>query len=212
MYQMRAFGNDPGPSVGWRLARVLLVMASIVGAVTVVISTGAVKIPGLSGGSRTTQPSEQAALAAQRTAAAEQWASATCTSILAWKNEIQRDGTSLNLALGPSARVHDAIAASTRLLSELDKLGLPPEASPRARTELAQLRADIASRLSSLEGAAGSVASGNLAAIGTLLGDLESDKVLPGQISSELQHVVSVDLGLSVAETRACRQLVGIPI
>ncbi|MFZ0975519.1 MAG: hypothetical protein WAN22_25070 [Solirubrobacteraceae bacterium] len=190
----------------------LLVMASIVGAVTVVISTGAVKIPGLSGGSRTTQPSEQAALAAQRTAAAEQWASATCTSILAWKNEIQRDGTSLNLALGPSARVHDAIAASTRLLSELDKLGLPPEASPRARTELAQLRADIASRLSSLEGAAGSVASGNLAAIGTLLGDLESDKVLPGQISSELQHVVSVDLGLSVAETRACRQLVGIPI
>ncbi len=190
----------------------LLVMASIVGAVTVAISTGAVKVPGLSGGSGKTQPSEQAALAAQRTAAAEQWASATCTSILAWKNEIQRDGTSLNLGLGPSARVHDAIAASTRLLSELDKLGLPPGASPRARAELAQLRADIASRLSSLEGAAGSVAGGNLAAIGTLLGDLESDKVLPGQIAGELQHVVSVDLGLSVAETRACRQLVGIPI
>ena len=190
----------------------LLVMASIVGAVTVVISTGAVKIPGLSGGSRTTQPSEQAALAAQRTAAAEQWASATCTSILAWKNEIQRDGTSLNLGLGPSARVHDAIASSTRLLSEIDKLGLPPGASPQARAELAQLRADIASRLNSLEGAAGSVAGGNLAAIGTLLGDLESDKVLPGQIASELQHLVSVDLGLSVADTRACRQLVGIPI
>ncbi len=190
----------------------LLVMASIVGAVTVAISTGAVKVPGLSGGSRKTQPSEQAALAAQRTAAEEQWASATCTSILAWKNEIQRDGTSLNLGLGPSARVHDAIAASTRLLSELDKLGLPPGASPQARAELAQLRADIASRLSSLEGAAGSVAGGNLAAIGTLLGDLESDKVLPGQIAGELQHVVSVDLGLSVAETRACRQLVGIPI
>ncbi len=209
---MRAFGNDPGPSVGWRLARVLLVMASIVGAVTVAISTGAVKVPGLSSGSRKTQPSEQATLAAQRTAAEAQWASATCTSILAWKNEIQRDGRSLNLGLGPSARVHDAIAASTRLLSELDKLGLPPGASPQARAELAQLRADIASRLTSLEGAAGSVAGGNLAAIGTLLGDLESDKVLPGQIAGELQHLVSVDLGLSVAETRACRQLVGIPI
>jgi hypothetical protein len=191
---------------------VLLVMASIIGAVTVAISTGAVKVPGLSGGSRKTQPSEQATLAAQRTAAEAQWASATCTSILAWKNELQRDGTSLNLGLGPSARVHDAIAASTRLLSELDKLGLPPGASPQARAELAQLRADIASRLNSLEGAAGSVAGGNLAAIGTLLGDLESDKVLPGQIAGELQHLVSVDLGLSVAETRACRQLVGIPI
>lgn len=190
----------------------LVVMASIVGAVTVAISTGAINVPGRSGGSRKTQPSEQAALAAQRTAAEEQWASSTCTSVLAWKNEIQRDGTSLNLGLGPSARVHDAIAASTRLLSELDKLGLPPGASPEARTELNQLRADIAARLSSLEGAAGSVANGNLAAIGTLLGDLESDKVLPGQIISELQHVVSVDLGLSVAETRACRQLVGIPI
>jgi hypothetical protein len=191
---------------------VLLVMASIIGAVTVAISTGAVKVPGLSGGSRKTQPSEQATLAAQRTAAEAQWASATCTSILAWKNELQRDGTSLNLGLGPSARVHDAIAASTRLLSKLDKLGLPPGASRQARAELAQLRADIASRLSSLEGAAGSVAGGNLAAIGTLLGDLESDKVLPGQIAGELQHLVSVDLGLSVAETRACRQLVGIPI
>jgi hypothetical protein len=191
---------------------VLLVMASIVGAVTVVITTGAVKVPGLSGGSRTRQPSEQATLAAQRTAAEEQWASATCTSILAWKNEIQRDGTSLNLGLGPSARVHDAIASSTRLLSALGKLGLPPGASPQARAELDQLRADIASRLSNLEGAAGSVAGGNLAAIGTLLGDLESDKVLPGQIASELQHVLSVDLGLSVVETRACRQLVGIPI
>jgi hypothetical protein len=191
---------------------VLLVMASIIGAVTVAIGTGAVKVPGLSGSSRRTQPSEQATLAAQRTAAEAQWASATCTSILAWKNELQRDGTSLNLGLGPSARVHDAIAASTRLLSELDKLGLPPGASPQARAELAQLRADIASRLNSLEGAAGSVAGGNLAAIGTLLGDLESDKVLPGQIAGELQHLVSVDLGLSVAETRACRQLVGIPI
>jgi hypothetical protein len=31
-------------------------------------------------------------------------------------------------------------------------------------------------------------------------------------VVSELRHLVTVDLGLSLAETRACRQLVGIPI
>jgi hypothetical protein len=209
---MRMAGENPEPTVAFRLARVLAVVAAVVAAGTIAITTGAVKLPGFSAGSRKTQPSEQAALAAQRTAAEEQWASATCTSILTWKNEIQRDGTSLDLGLGPSARVHDAITASTRLLSELDKLGLPPGAPPQAQAELDQLRADITSRLSSLEGAAGSVAGGNLGAIGTLLGDLESDRVLGTRITDELRHVVSVDLGLSLAETRACRQLVGIPI
>jgi len=208
---MRAFDNDTGPSVGWRLARVALVVASVIGIVTLAVSTGTVKVPGLPG-SRKTHASDQARLAAQRTAADRQWASATCTSILAWKNEIQRDGTSLNLTMGPSTRIHDAIAATTRLLSQLDTLGLPPGASPQARAELSQLRTDIGSRLSSLEGAAGSVAGGDLGAIGTLIGDLESDKVLGSQIAGELQHVVSVDLGISIAETRACRQLVGIPI
>lgn len=209
---MRMAGQNPEPTVALRLARVLVVAATVIAAAMVAIATGAVKIPGFPGGSTKTQPSEQVALAAQRTAAEERWASTTCTSILAWKNEIQRDGTSLDLALGPSARVHDAIAASTRLLSELDKLGLPPGASPQAQSELDQLRADITSRVSSLEGAAGSVAGGNFGAIGTLIGDLESDRVLGTQITDELRHVVSVDLGLSLVETRACRQLVGIPI
>ena len=90
--------------------------------------------------------------------------------------------------------------------------GCRRERPPAARDRVGSAPRGHRLATSSLEGAAGSVASGNLAAIGTLLGDLESDKVLPGQISSELQHVVSVDLGLSVAETRACRQLVGIPI
>lgn len=209
---MRMADKNSEPTVAFRLARVLVVVAAAVAAATVAITTGAVKVPGLSSASRKTQASDQAALAAQQTAAEEQWASATCTSILTWKNEIQRDGTSLNLGLGPSARVHDAIAASTRLLSELDKLGLPPGASPQAQAELDQLRADITSRLSSLAGAAASVAGGNLGAIGTLLGDLESDRMLGTQITDELRHVVSVDLGLSLAEMRACRQLVGIPI
>jgi hypothetical protein len=210
---MRAFDNDAGPSVVWRLARVMLVVAGVVAAVTIAFSSGAVTIPGLSGGSRKTQASDQATLAAQRTAADKHWASATCTSILDWKNEIQRDGTSLNLSLGPSTRIHDAISATTRLLGQLDTLGVPPSAqTAQTQAELNQLRAEITSRLSSLEGAAGSVAGGNLAAIGTLVDDLESDKVLGTQVAGELQHVVSVDLGISIAETRACRQLAGIPI
>ncbi|HTP18099.1 MAG TPA: hypothetical protein VMJ65_00755 [Solirubrobacteraceae bacterium] len=210
---MRLHGQNGDPSVGLRLARVGLTVGAIAAAVTVAVSTGAVPIPGLSGGSRKTQASEEPALAAQRTLADEQWASATCTSILDWKNEIRRDGTSLNLGLGLGTRIHDAVTATTRLVNQLDKLGLPPGAqTSQARAELNQLRSDVASRLKALEGTASSVAGGNIAAIGSLLADLENAKVLGTQITSELRHVVSVDLGLSLAETRACRQLVGIPI
>jgi hypothetical protein len=206
-------GDDGDPSVGWRLTRVALVMGGVIAAVAVAISSGAVTIPGLSGGSHTAQASDQAALAAQRTAADKQWASATCTNILDWKNDIQRDGTSLDLGFGPAARVKDAISATTRLVSQLDSLGLPPGAqTAQAQADLNQLRTDITSHLRDLEGAASSVAGGNLGAIGTLVTDLENDKVLGTQMTGELRHVVSVDLGLSLVETRACRQLVGIPI
>ena len=63
-----------------------------------------------------------------------------------------------------------------------------------------------------VEGTAGSVANGNLAAIGALLSDVESDTVVGTQIVNELRHLLSVDLGLLLVETRACRELVGIPI
>jgi hypothetical protein len=210
---MLARGDNGDPSVGWRLARVLLVIGGVIAAVTVAISSGAVKIPGLPDGSQKAQASDQPTLAAQRTAADKQWASATCTSIVNWKNQIQRDGTSLNLGFGPSARVKDAIAATTRLVSELDKLGLPPGAgTAQAQAELNQLRSEITSHVRELEGAATSISGGNLAAIGTLVTDLENEKVLSTQIAGQLRHLVTVDLGVSLVETRACRQLVGIPI
>ena len=63
-----------------------------------------------------------------------------------------------------------------------------------------------------VEGTAGSVANGNLAAIGALLSNVDSDTVVETQIVNELRHVLSVDLGLLLVETRACRELVGIPI
>ena len=209
---MRLRGDVSEPAVGRRVARVL-VTVSVVATAAIAVATGAVRIPGLSDGSRRMPASNQTALAAQRTAADEQWASATCTNILAWKKEIERDGTSLDLGFGPEARIQDAITATTRLISQLDALGLPPGAqTAQARAELNQLRSDLGSRLHAIDGAASSVAGGNIAAIGTLITDLENDKVLGTRLTGELSHVVSVDLGLSLVETRACRQLAGIPI
>ena len=195
--------------LGTRLIRVALTVGAIATAVVLAFASGAIPLPWARSHSRTAQ----ASLAAQRTAANRQWASATCTNILDWKNEIERDGTSLDLGLGLSARLNDAIVATNRMLNEFDKLGLPPAAQTApARAEIERLRSDIESRVHSLKGAADSVANGNLAAIGTLVGDLENDRGVGTQIAGELRHVVSVDLGISLAETRACRQLVGIPV
>jgi hypothetical protein len=204
--------HAPGPGVPVRLVRVILVVFGIAAAVVAAVASGAVSLPSFGKGAHS-RASSGAALAAQREAANTRWATATCTNLLAWKKEIERDGTSLDLGLGPSARIDDAISATRRMLSELDQLGLPPDAqSAQARAQIEQLRSDLQSRLQAIEGTASSVASGNVLAIGTLVDDLANDKVVGTQIASELQHVVSVDLGLSLAETRACRQLVGIPV
>lgn len=200
-------------SVATRVGRILLMMSAIAAAMVVAVATGAIPLPGPHQASGSDQASAQASLAAERTAADKQWASVTCTNILDWKNEIKRDGTRLDLGFGLVSRIQDAIAATTRMLNQLDKLGLPPGGqSAQARAEIGQLRSDIASRLRAIEGAAGSVASGNVAAIGALLSDLENDESVGPQLAGGLRHVVSIDLGLSLVETRACRQLVGIPI
>jgi hypothetical protein len=200
--------------VAVRLGRVFVVIGGLGAAVALAFSTGLVTLPRVGGvGARSTNASAQAALAAERVAATRQWASATCTNILDWKNALHRDATSLNLGFGPVARVHDAVGATTRMLNQLTAIGLPPTPqAAQARAEIAQLRSDIEARGRSIEGAAGSVASGHLAAIGTLLSDLEGSRSMGTRVAGELRHVVSVDLGLSLAQTRSCRQLVGIPI
>lgn len=173
--------------------------------------SGLIALPGTHEGGQTA--SAATASSAGTVAANEQWASGLCTNVLAWKNEIQHDATSLDLGFGASSRIRDATAATTRMLNQLRQLGLPPGAqSGGARAETNQLRADLQARASDLETAAASVESGNLAAIGTLVSDVESDKAMAPALAGELRRVVSVDLGLSLAETRACRQLVGIPI
>jgi hypothetical protein len=212
-HRLRIPGTEREISVGQRPGRVLVIIGAVAAAVLVAVGTGAITVPGAEGSAQGGQTSAQAALAAKRMAANQRWASATCTNLLDWKNAIQHDATSLNLGFGALARIQDAIAATTRMSTELKQLGLPPTVhTAQARAEINRLRSDLESRVHNIQGDAGSVASGNLAAIGGLLSDLETGTVVGTRIVSELRHVVSVDLGLSLVGTRACRQLVGIPI
>ena len=81
----------------------------------------------------------------------------------------------------------------------------------QARAEIQRFRADVAARVRKIQGDVHSVAGGNLAAIGTLVGDLRNAKVLGTEIGNELR-VVFADLGLSLAATPACQRLVGIAV
>ena len=192
-----------------RLGTVLLVMVGVVAAGVIAVSAGVVRLPLL----HHSQRSQTTTLAAQHTAANREWASAFCTNLVDWKNAIKRDGTSLNPSLGPIARIKDATAATAHMLGKLDKLGLPPAGqTAQSRAEANHLRSVLRSRARRLQADANNVASGNLAAIGSLVTDLNNDRAMSTEIGNELRRVVSVDLGLSLAETSTCRQLVGIPI
>jgi hypothetical protein len=200
------------PSV-WVRRTMTLTLAGVGAALLVAVTTAAITLVGAIGGPQPAQATAQASLAAQRAAANQRWASAACTNILDWKNEIHRDGSSLSLGLDPMTRVRDAIAATTRMLNRFDALGLPPSAqTPAGRAAAAQFDADVEPRLRALEGTAASVTAGNLAAIGTLVSELGADSAVPAEAVSGLRRLLSVDLGLSLVETRACRQLVGIPV
>ena len=196
----------------WR-GRILLIVVGIAAAVVFAARAGVITLPGTKHSTAGAQTSAQATLAAKRTAANQRWASAVCTNLLQWKTAIQRDATGLDLGFDVAARISNALSTTTRALSTLDKLGPPPAAAgAQARAETSQLRFEIASRVKALQDAGASLASGNLAAVGTLLSDLSNDTVIGTQVVRELRHVVSVDLGLSLVETRACRALVGIPV
>ena len=194
-----------------RLGRVLLAIIGIVGAFVVAVSVGAITLPGTHSGTQSAQARDLVSPAAKRSAANRQWASATCTSILGWKNEIQRDAANLDLGLGALPRIQDAITATTRMLNKIVKLGLPPSVqNGQAQADAERLRADLQRRVREIEDDARSVASGNIPAIATLLSDLKNDRAVGPQMFDRLRQIVSVDLGLSVVQIRACQQLIGI--
>jgi hypothetical protein len=194
-----------------RLGRVLLAIIGVGGAFVVAVSVGAIALPGTHSGTQSAQARDLVSLAAKRTAANKQWASATCTSILSWKNEIHRDAANLDLGFGALPRIQDAITATTRMLKTIDKLGLPPSVQTgQARADADRLRSDLQGRVREVEADARSVAGGNIAAIGTLLSDLNNDRAVAPQMVDRLRQIVSVDLGLSIVQIRACQQLIGI--
>jgi hypothetical protein len=195
------------------LDQALVAAGGLALAVLLAVALGVITVPGINTGAQTAQASPSAALAAQRTASNRRWASAACTSVLNWKNELHRDTTSLDFGFGALPRIKDAVATTTRMLKQLDALGPPPSAQTgRARADLAHLRSELETRVSEIQRDAQRVASGDLIAIGTLLSDVEQDRTMAPQLAKEVRQVVSVDLGLSLVETQACRQLVGIPI
>ena len=81
----------------------------------------------------------------------------------------------------------------------------------QARADAERLRTDLQRRVREIEDDARSVASGNIPAIATLLSDLKNDRAVGPQMFDRLRQIVSVDLGLSVVQIRACQQLIGIP-
>jgi hypothetical protein len=194
-----------------RLGQVLLAMIGVGGAFVVAVSVGAITLPGTHSGTQSAQARDLVSLTAKRTAANRQWATAACTSILSWKNEIHRDAANLDLGFGALPRIQDAITATTRMLSKIDKLGLPPSVqNGQARADVERLRTDLQGRVREVEDDARSVANGNIPAIGTLLSDLKNDRAVAPQMVDRLRQIVSVDLGLSVVQIRACQQLAGI--
>jgi hypothetical protein len=190
-----------------RVVSVVFILGALAAAIAVALGTGAVKLPG----SANAKVSAQQA-AARQMAANQQWASATCSAVVGYKNEIQRDMHGLTFSLSAIPRVQDAIGATTRVMDSIEKLGLPPALqSAEGRAELDQLRADVQSHVQGIESAASSAADGNLAAISTLLNDLGNAPSIGGQIVGHLREAAS-ELGVSLASSPSCRQLVGLKL
>ena len=206
-----AHGDAAAPEHSSLVSRVLpvvFILGALAAATAVALGTGAVKLPG----SGNAKASTQQAAAARQMAANQQWASATCSTVVGWKNEIQHDLRGLTLSLGAIPRVQDAIGATTRMVDSIEKLGLPPALRrAQGRAQVDQLRSDAQSRVQGIESAASSVAGGNLDAIGTLLSDLGHAPSMEGQIVGQLRDVAS-ELGVSLASSPSCRQLVGLKL
>jgi len=203
----RAAAPEHGSLVS-RIAPVMFILGALAAATAVALGTGAVKLPA----SGNAQGSAQQAAAVRQMAANQQWASATCSTVVDWKNEIHRDLHGLTLSLAAIPRVQDAIGATTRMADSIEKLGLPPALQgAQGRAQINQLRSDIQSHLHGIESAASSVAGGNLGAIGTLLNDLGNAPSTESQIAGRLRDVAS-ELGVSMASSPSCRQLVGLKL
>jgi len=151
--------------------------------------------------------------AASTEQADREWADNTCTNVLDWKHDLHTDETSTNLGFGPLARVDNAITATQRLANKLTANGLPPtERSAQARRQFAALSSELQTQIARVKSAANQVESGNPLAALAAVENLKADSGLASQVAGAVQHLASVDLGLAVVETSACRRLAGSPV
>jgi hypothetical protein len=191
-----------------RAVPVVFILGAFAAATAVALGTGAVKLPGSGNATASTQQ----AAAARQMAANQQWASATCSTVVGWKNEIQHDLHGLTLSLGAIPRVQDAIGATTRMVDSIEKLGLPPALQDaQGRAQVDQLRSEVRSHVHGIESAASSAAAGNIGAIGTLLSGVGNAPSMQRQIVGHLRGVAS-ELGVSLASSPSCRQLIGLKL
>ena len=143
----------------------------------------------------------------------QQWADTACTSVLDWKHDLHSDETSVDLGFGPLARIDNAITATQRLADELTSLGLPPSGrTAQARRQFAALGSDVQTQITRIKSAAGQVESGNPLAALAAVENLKADSGLATDVAGAVRHLASVDLGLAVIETSACRRLAGSPV
>jgi hypothetical protein len=150
----------------------------------------------------------------QQTARADQrWAQSVCTHVLAWQTKIHHDETSLNLNVGPHARVQDAITATHRLATELTGIGLPvSQHNVRQRRQIRRLMRNIRAQAGTIADAATKLQNGDLTSAGALIDNSNQDAKIAAQLIEQLQHAGSMDLAIAALETKACRKLADIPI
>jgi hypothetical protein len=149
----------------------------------------------------------------QTSRANERWANTACTDMLAWQKQLHHDETNLNLALGPQARLNDAIGATRRLVNEITVLG-PPDTQRQSHTpaEFRQLGSALQTKLTEAQTAANKLESGNVDAATSIISDLPAGANLAGAVLSDARHLATTDLAIAVLDTKSCRQVAGLPI
>jgi hypothetical protein len=143
----------------------------------------------------------------------QRWANAACTDMLAWQKQVHNDETSFNLALGPRARLNDAIEATRRLAHEITVLGPPvTQRQSRSQAQFRRLGLALQTKLTEAQTAANRLETGNVNGATSLISDLPGGADLAAAVLSDARDLASTDLAIAVLDTKTCRQLAGVPV
>jgi hypothetical protein len=152
--------------------------------------------------------------ASKRTSQANRrWANTVCTDMLTWQKQVHHDLISLNLALGPRARLNDTIETTRRLVNEITVLG-PPASQRESRDQATfrQLGSAVQTKLTEAQTAANKLENGNVDGATALISDLRDGASLAAALISNARHLATTDLAIAVLDTKTCRQVAGLPV